>query len=86
MDLFEQLEIALQPKGTKPVVRLFLKDMGANYFSHDFVKECIKDMQKKSLLVNSGLYEFSPLERLGMHVLMDSSYIDKKDYNNENRT
>ena len=80
MNLFEQLEEVLQPKGLSPIVRLFLKEGGANYFSYDFVKECIEDMKKKSFLVKADLHEFSPLEKLGIHVLLDSALIDKKDF------
>jgi hypothetical protein len=78
-DIINQLKEALVPHGTMPVVRLFLKDQGANYFNHDFVTSCINEFQKKSLLVCCELEEFTPLEKLAMRVLFDSAYIDLKD-------
>jgi hypothetical protein len=70
-----QMRESLVPKGTKPVVRLFLKD--ASFFNYEFITGCIDEINKRSLIVKAELDEFTPLEKLAMHVLFDSAYIAK---------
>jgi len=77
-EIIKNLREALVPKGTAPVVRLFLNDMGGNYFNEDFVQQCINDFETKIFLASTGLYEITALEKLAIHVLLDSAYIDKK--------
>jgi hypothetical protein len=73
--LTTQMRETLQPKGTAPLVRLFLNN--AAYFNKDFVKSCIDEIERKTFLVACELDDFTPLEKLGFHVLCDSAYINK---------
>lgn len=72
-DLFAQLRAKLQPHGSEPLVRLFLKDAG--YVDLAFVEQCINDAE---LLMTKGMLGQKPtaLEKLGMQVLIDSAGLD----------
>jgi len=60
------LRLALQPKGTKPVVRL---DLDNHFFKLDFIEKCIRQIEMKCFL-EGGL---NPLEQLGATVLFDTA-------------
>jgi hypothetical protein len=64
---------ALTPKGTEPVVRIFLEKN--TYMDENFIKQAIKEFETK-LILESGLNEPpSALEKIGMMVLSDSAYL-----------
>ena len=64
--LVEKLREALQPKGTAPVVKLFL----SYYAEKDFVEECLKELDKLIYLVE----DLSPLQKVAVKVLVTSSH------------
>lgn len=82
-NFFEQLRIALRPKGTSPIVRLFLRDN--SYYKEPYVQECIDELEHKINLVSAGLHEFTNLERLSINVLMDSSYMSSYNKDRSNK-
>lgn len=65
MTLTDVLE-ALKPKGTLDVVRL---DLDNNFFTHDFVKQCIYEIN----MAYGIKRQLNPLEQLGVFVLFDSA-------------
>lgn len=71
----EDLRKALQPKGKEQVVRLDLYNN--NYFNWEFVERCIKQLevisQFKFFMKD---YSLSPLEKLGVILLLDSAGVD----------
>jgi hypothetical protein len=68
----------LQPKGRLPLVRLELR--GAAMFDHDFVNGCITRLQTRLALARAGLDEpLNELERLALHVLLDSAYLSPEE-------
>jgi len=71
-ELFTQLRENLQPRGSEPLVRLFLKD--STYVDLAVVKQCINDAES---LMTTGLLGQKPtaLEKLGLQVLLDSARI-----------
>ena len=68
--LIECLRTSLVPKGTKPVVRI---SVNAPYFKHDFIRECIDEMELKLMTAGIGLDSPSKLEILAMEILKDSA-------------
>lgn len=65
----------LRPKGTEPIVRLFLKD--SSYYNQEFVTKCIVELEK-ALSFSAILGEpLSPLQMLASHVLMHSAHLDE---------
>ncbi len=74
-DVLNQLRAALKPKGTAPLVRLALKDN--SYFDESFVKGVLSALSMRLVLINVGMDDpLSPLEQLGLRVLLDSAGID----------
>jgi len=73
-DEFSQVRERLVPQGTSPVVRLFLE---SSYFDETFVKDCINEMERQALY-QIILGEFTPLQKLGAQVLLNSAYINLK--------
>lgn len=79
IDFINIMERTLVPQGTLPLVRLFLKD--SSYFSEEFIKSCIQEIER--LPMNMALGEkITPLQKLGMYVLLDSAYIERGDTSN----
>lgn len=76
-ELLAQMREALRPQGTAPVVRLFLRDN--TYYDEAYVKEILADLATKLTLIHAGLEDkLSPLEKLGVQVLLDSAYIKQE--------
>jgi hypothetical protein len=73
-NMIKELRASLVPKGTLPVVRIFLKDN--TYYKQEFVESCINELERKLLLVRAEMEELTPLEKLAIAVLVDSSYIE----------
>lgn len=73
-EIIQRLRDTLVPAGTSPVVRLFFQNA---YFSHDFVKECIDEVEKLQIGVILGV-PATALQRLAMNALLDSAYIKLK--------
>lgn len=71
-DLIQNMKDALQPGGTSPIVRLFLRD--SSYFNKDFIDSCIEELERLPVLITLG-EKMTPLQQLALYVLMDSSYI-----------
>lgn len=63
----------LRPQGSLPLVGLRLAS--ASYVSDEFIKEVIDEVEKLPWLVELG-NEITPLQRLGLMVLKDSSWIE----------
>lgn len=63
--IIENMKNRLVPEGTLPVVRLSLDN--ASYFDVDFVRSCIDELKSITLIK-----PISPLQKLALHVLMDS--------------
>jgi len=66
---FEQLRRALQPQGTKPVVRLGFNNP---FFNHDFIEQCIHQLMIKNIMQDV----LNPLERIGAMALFDTAGIE----------
>lgn len=74
--LIATMRAALRPAGTAPVVRL---DLNNKYFDEAFVQRCVDEVEKLVRMDGPmGLGGPSPLERLAIHLLMDSAGIEKK--------
>lgn len=73
--IIERLRNQLQPRGTAPIVQLFIAKYG--YFDKDFVHECIDELEKIPMRVACG-DKPTVLEKLAYQVLLDSAYIDLK--------
>jgi hypothetical protein len=71
--IIERLRNQLQPKGTAPIVQLFIAKYG--FFNKDFVHECIDELDRMHLRVACG-DKPTALEKLAYQVLLDSAYID----------
>jgi len=69
-DILSALKKALKPQGTLPLVRIFFKS--STYYEKAFIDQCIEEIKVKSILDP----EFSALERLAVHALCDSAYIN----------
>lgn len=63
------LRKCLQPRGSKPIVRL---DLLNHFFNHDFIESCIKQIELKCMM-QDGL---NPLEKLGTIILFDSAGVE----------
>ena len=74
---FQAMRRSLKPQGSKPVVRLRLKD--ASYFDADFVQKAIDEYEKKLTVFASGLDNMTALETIAFEVLKDSSYLSRDD-------
>lgn len=73
VDIIAQMKEVLVPQGEQQVVRLFLNPTA--YFTFDFVKKCIGELETKMVINESLGIKASPLEILAFHVLKDSAYI-----------
>lgn len=73
-DIICTLCSTLVPGGELPIIRLFLKD--SSYFNEDFVKQCINEVEKISMMSVLG-EQVSPLQLLAIQVLKDSAYIER---------
>lgn len=71
-ELLETLRHMLKPQGTAPVVKLELGGYG--YVRHELVEQAIDQLEKMMLL---GI-KASPLETLGIQLLLDSIYYERK--------
>ena len=74
-DLFELLRNSLVPRGSAPLVRLFMRDSA--YYDADFVQKAVAEAKSRCTLAASGLDELSVLEQLALQLLCDSAYISK---------
>jgi len=73
-DVITEMRKELVPRGTAPLVRMFLNDN--TYVNTKFATECIDAIEHRLLMSNAGLLEeLNPLEKLAIMVLKDSSYI-----------
>lgn len=73
IDLFGVMKQELVPQGTKPLVRLFLKESA--YFDVEFVMSAVNLLQSRVRMISAGVYTLNELEILASHVLIDSAYI-----------
>ena len=71
-EIIIEMRGVLVPKGTEPVVRLF---MNSSYYDQSFISKCIRDVTRLSIREGLG-DEINSLEKLGLHVLLASSYIE----------
>lgn len=77
-DTLARLRTELKPKGTAHMVGLHLKD--ASYFDADFVQGCVAELATRCALIGAHMdLPLTHLERLAIHVLLDSAHIDQKD-------
>jgi hypothetical protein len=74
-DLFEQLRTSLVPRGSAPLVRLFMRD--AACFDADFVQKAVAEAKSRCALAAGGVDELSALEKLALHLLCDSAFIER---------
>ena len=74
-DLFELLRTSFVPRGSAPLVRLFMRD--AAYFDVDFVQKAVAEAKSRCTLAASGVDELSVLEQLALQLLCDSAYIKR---------
>lgn len=72
-DLFEQLRSSLVPRGSAPVVRLFMND--SSYYDADLVQKAVATARSRYALAASGLDELNVLEQLALQLLCDSAHI-----------
>jgi len=42
-------------------------------FDKEFVTSCIDELEKKTQQASAGLYEFTPMDTLALHLLVDST-------------
>lgn len=63
------LRLALSPRGSKPIVRLYFNNP---YFKHDFVESCIRQIELKCMM-EDGL---NPLEMIGAMALFDTAGVE----------
>jgi hypothetical protein len=70
-EIIDHVKKTLSPQGTDPVVRLFLKN--GTYVKKEFADKAIEELHKK--LFFSEFLPTSNLEKIGMMVLYDSSYM-----------
>lgn len=76
-DTLDTMRRALVRKGTSPLVRLsFRGGSGGAYFNETFVQQCVDEVAKVTRLAASGIEQPTPLERLAIHLLLDSALID----------
>lgn len=76
-DLLAQIREALKPKGTAPVVKLFLRDN--TYYDEAYVKKILADLSTRLICIHAGFDdELTPLEKLAVQVLLDSAYIKQE--------
>ena len=73
MSIVSRLRAALQPQGTAPIVRLHLN--GCGMFNHDFVTKCIDEIERMDIRIGLGNPP-TELEKLAIHLLLDSADID----------
>ena len=71
--IIERLRNQLQPRGTAPVVQLFIAGYGM--YNSDFVTKCIDELDRMHLRAAVG-DKPTALEQLAYQVLLDSAYID----------
>ena len=71
MQIIPMLRESLQPRGNLPLVRLSIAGMGM--FDKEFVTSCIDELEKKTQQASAGLYEFTPMDTLALHLLVDST-------------
>lgn len=74
IDVLQQMRDVLQPKGTLPCVRLFLKSSA--FFEQAFVTDCINELEHAATIAGALGEPLSPLQKLALHVLKDSAFID----------
>lgn len=77
-EIFKRLEESLLMGDDDKLVRLELGPVP--YFTKSFVKDCIKSAKTSIQLAAMGMDTLNPLERLGLHVLLDSAHIKKCDH------
>ncbi len=68
----ETMRAALRRRGTSPVVRLQLNHA---YFNEDYVQQCVDEVER--VIRRTPLEPASPLERLAIHLLLDSAGIER---------
>lgn len=73
MNIVSRLRAELKPQGTAPVVQLQLANCGM--FHYDFVTKCIDEIEQMNIRIALGNFP-TELEKLAIHLLMDSAYID----------
>lgn len=73
--IIQQMRTALVRKGSAPLVRLSFT--GAGFFNETFVQQCVDEVEKVTQLAASGIEQPSPLERLAIHLLMESAGIER---------
>jgi hypothetical protein len=64
----------LVPRGTLPVVKLFLSNSA--FFDESKIKELINYLEMKTVMVANGIDEFSPSDLIALEVLRDSSFYE----------
>lgn len=72
-EILLKMKETLVPQGSLEVVRVFLKN--STYMEKSFIDGAIKEFEKKVFFHSVLDSEISNLEKLGMMVLLDSSYI-----------
>ena len=69
------MRAALKPKGTAPMVLLRINESA--FYHVDFINKCIDQAEQRCMMQAMGLDTVSDLEKLAMHVLLDSAHITR---------
>lgn len=72
-----QLQDTLIGSNLNTVVGLQFSSPGGNYFNKKFIQECIDALNVKLIMVDSGMDEFTPLERLAATLLIESAGFER---------
>lgn len=75
-NIIQQLRDRLKPLGRDPVIRL---DLDNKYFNHEFISRCLAEAEKLQLQVEIFEEPISPLQLLGLTVLLDTADISISD-------
>lgn len=81
----KELEDALVGGDPDAVRGLYFRSTGGHYFNKKFIKECIDALKVKLIMVNSGIDEFTPLEKLAATLLIESAGFDFEIKNRDNK-
>jgi hypothetical protein len=73
--IIQTLRSALRSGAPGGPVRLALH---LNYFTPKFIKEAIDELERLIPMVQAGVEETTPLQRLGIYLLLDSAGVERK--------
>lgn len=73
-DPIVHMRAALAPQGTSDIVVLRCQ----MFLHHPYITEVLDALERKTMIVASGIDEFTPLEKFAIMVLGDMANIDSK--------